>query len=31
MVKPLTIAEAKAGLAAKFGVSLDAIDIHIKA
>jgi hypothetical protein len=31
MVKPLTIAEAKAGLAAKFGVSPDAIDIHIKA
>jgi hypothetical protein len=29
-VKPLTIAEAKAGLAAKFGVSPDAIDIHIK-
>ena len=29
-VKPLTIAEAKAGLAAKFGVSTDAIDIHIK-
>jgi hypothetical protein len=28
--KPLTIAEAKAGLAAKFGVSPDAIDIHIK-
>jgi hypothetical protein len=30
-VKPLTIAEAKAGLAAKFGVSPDAIEIHIKA
>jgi hypothetical protein len=30
IVKPLTIAEAKAGLAAKFGVSPDAIDIHIK-
>jgi hypothetical protein len=29
-VKPLTIAEAKAGLAGKFGVSPDAIDIHIK-
>jgi hypothetical protein len=29
-VKPLTIAEAKAGLAAKFGVSPEAIDIHIK-
>ena len=29
-VKPLTIAEAKAGLAAKFGVNPDAIDIHIK-
>jgi hypothetical protein len=29
-VKPLTLAEAKAGLAAKFGVSPDAIDIHIK-
>ena len=28
--KPLSIAEAKAGLAAKFGVSPDAIDIHIK-
>src|SRR6202158_1045671 len=30
-VKPLTIAEAKAGLAAKFDVSPDAIEIHIKA
>jgi hypothetical protein len=30
-VKPLTIAEAKAGLAAKLGVSPDAIEIHIKA
>ena len=29
-VKPLTIAEAKAGLAVKFGVDPDAIDIHIK-
>jgi hypothetical protein len=29
-VKPLTIAEAKAGLAVKFGVSPDTIDIHIK-
>ena len=29
-VKPLTIVEAKAGLAVKFGVSPDAIDIHIK-
>ena len=29
-VKPLTIAEANAGLAAKFGVSTDAIDIPIK-
>jgi hypothetical protein len=29
-VKPLTIAEAKAGLAAKFEVSPDVIDIHIK-
>lgn len=30
VARPLTIAEAKAGLAAKFGISPDAIDIIIK-